>query len=300
MGRRQNDLGRDQSARAEYSSRSPVRMEIDRHDRRRRKRASTELSAAPPGAACAAAFGENSVPPTPPKEQSRKADGRSEPAAAPPPTGEHGHRVPAGELGTERLPQGRRRPADADRQLPSLRKFDNTAGVAPLSRCRRSRRGRPSGWRRNGVPAEPILELGMLDKSGRSSSLPVVPDQTVALRRRRLCHTVVSLGDPLQLARLRLRACPGCRGARCARRGCRHRDFRHRRDQCARAPRSHRQADQGRRRAWHGRARRRAVEPVSARDGSRAAAARGGHQRLHRRLPCLGLPGDAARRRPTA
>ena len=38
---------------------------------------------------------------------------------------------------------------------------------------------------------------------------------------------------------------------------------------------------------------RRAVQSISARDGHRAPAARGGHSGLHRRLPCLGMPFDA-------
>ena len=48
------------------------------------------------------------------------------------------------------------------------------------------------------------------------------------------------------------------------------------------------------RRLRHGGAGRRAVEPVPARAGHRAAAARGRRPGLHRRLPRLGLPGDAA------
>ena len=121
-----------------------------------------------------------------------------------------------------------------------------------------------------------------------------VLDQTVALRRRRIRHSVAPLGVAVELARLSLRHRQGRhRIGRAWARG-RSGNHCHRRDQHPRPGAGDRPADRRGRRARAGRLRRRAVEPVPPRHGPRPPAARRGRSGRDRRLPRVGMSGHAA------
>ena len=131
-------------------------------------------------------------------------------------------------------------------------------------------------------------------RSRETAQISAVSDQAVALRRRRLRHPVDEIGAAVQFARVPLRHRAGVDADPGARRRRRHRDFPDRRDQYARPPGPHRPADQASGRPRTRRLCRRPVEPVPACAGPRPSPAGGWRQGLHRRLPCLGLPRDAA------
>ena len=135
----------------------------------------------------------------------------------------------------------------------------------------------------------------LANKRSGDTALSADPDQTVALRRRRLRRAMAALDHAVELAGRGVQPGQRRRRARRARPRSADRRHRHRRDQ---HPRRAAQADAPHRRAWRartGRHRRRAIQRISSRGRYRPAAARSRHPGDDRRLPRLRLPVDAAR-----
>ena len=159
-------------------------------------------------------------------------------------------------------------------------------------RCRRHASQISKGWQ---LELEFQTPSAQVRQASIGAPLSADPDQTIALRRRRLCHPVVPFGHAVELAGCALWAGDRRRGAPGAGPRRVHRRDAGRRDQYAdKASEDHRPA-QTARRLRHGRSRRRAIESVSPRHGHCPPVAGRRRTRGHRRVSHLRVPLDARR-----